>query len=150
MRIIRLLIYLLFLTSFISCRASTDKKTSETAKNTELSYNIDLIITVYNKFVFAIDSSEALSPEEYFTANALKKLQDDYTFDCDNGPCYAYYALRTEAQDSKPGSDGASLIHDIRPTGDGWYTVSYSDMGWPGKTRIKVVDRKIDDYERLE
>lgn len=100
--------------------------------------------------MFAKFLEDDVSPERYFTADVLTKLQEDYAFDCDNGPCYAYYALRTDAQDSRPGSDGASIIQDIEPTGDGWYTVTYSDMGWPGKTRIKVYDRKIVDYKRME
>ncbi len=119
---------------------------------TENNGDADLIKSVYRKFVFAIDSDgcDIGNPEKYFTAKALKKLQDDYMFDCDEGPCYAYYALRTEAQDSKPDSTGASQITGIEPTGDGWYIVSYLDMGWPGKTRLRVVDGKIDDYERIK
>lgn len=85
----------------------------------------------------------------YFTANALKKLQADYDFDCDEEPCYAFYALRTEMQDSKPGTDGSSQIYSIEPQDD-WFVVFYSDMGWSGKTRIKIVDGKIDDYQRLK
>lgn len=112
----------------------------------------DLIKSIYRKFVFAIDNdgSDIGNPEKYFTAKALKKLKDNYMFDCNEEPCYAYYALRTEAQDSKPDSTGTSQITGIEPTGDGWYIVSYLDMGWPGKTRIRIVDGKIDDYERIK
>ncbi len=143
-----------------SCGTSTDKKPVEAileqdSKSDEALADglvIDEVInTVYEKFVFGIDSNGGdLTPETYFTANALKKLQEDYDFDCEDGPCYAYYALRTEMQDSNPESDGASRIYSVEPVGDGWYTVSYSDMGWPGKTRIKIVDGKIDDYQRLK
>lgn len=108
----------------------------------------ELINRVYDKFVFAIDTEEYVTPEDYFTVNALKKLQQDYEFDCEYGPCYAYYALRTRAQDSKPGSEDVSKICKIEHIGDGWYEVSYIDMGWSGMTRVKVVDGKIDDYER--
>ncbi len=122
--------------------------TEETVvNNTEA---IELITTVYDKFVFAIDSSGSDNPEEYFTANALKKLQEDYEFDCEDGPCYAYYALRTEAQDSKPATEEVSQIYSIEAAENGWYVVSYSDMGWKGKTRVKVVNGKIDAYERLK
>jgi hypothetical protein len=32
----------------------------------------------------------------------------------------------------------------------GRYVVSYSDMGWPGKTRVKIINgNKIDAYERV-
>lgn len=81
--------------------------------------------------------------------NALRKLQDAYEYDCYDGPCYAYYTLRTEAQDSNPKTDDISQICDIETAEDGWYIVSYLDMGWSGKTRVKIVDGKIDDYERI-
>lgn len=151
---------MMLLIGIVSCGASPDKKTAEVAavQSTETdkvlaesSPDIDVINAVYDKFVFATDSAgdEINNPEKYFTANALKKLQDDYDFDCDDGACYAYYALRTEAQDSKPGSDGASQICNIEPIGDGRYMVSYVDMGWPGQTRIRISDGKIDNYERI-
>lgn len=151
---------MMLLIGIVSCGASPDKKIAEVAavQSTETdkalaesSRDIDMINTVYDIFVFAIDCSgdEINNPEKYFTDNALKKLQEDYTFDCDDGLCYAYYALRIEAQDSKPGSDGASQICNIEPNGDGRYMVSYVDMGWPGQTRIRIADGKIDNYERI-
>ena len=87
---------------------------SETYKTVRESPEIaELINSAYNQFVFALDSSEEASPEMYFSAHALMKLQQDYTFDCDKGPCYAFYALRTEYQDSKPGSDETSAQAEI-------------------------------------
>lgn len=161
MRIIKFLIYALLSAGCASCGmsatsdASSEAVSHDTVADTSIisadAENRDVIKSVYDKFVFAIDaeSEEINHPEKYFTANALKKLQDAYDFDCDDGPCYAFYALRTEASDSKPGTDGASVIYTITPVGDGWYIVSYSDMGWPGKTRIRAENGKIDDYERL-
>ena len=113
------------------------------------SEDIELIKNVYDKFVFAKDSQGEVAPESYFTDKALKKLQHDYEFDCDEDPCYAFYALRTGMQDSKPGTDGASQISNIEPDREGWYVISYSDLGWDGKTRVRIVDGKIDDYRRL-
>lgn len=158
MKILNLICCALALVGFTSCGASTDKKTPETCveqksetedRFTDDSENTNLINTVYEKFVFAIDSVDEIVPETYFTDNALQKLQEDYDFDCDEGPCYAFYALRTEMHDSNPESDEESEINSIEVAEDGWYTVSYTDMGWPGKTRIKIVDGKIDDYQRL-
>lgn len=159
MKILKCICSTLLLVGTISCGASTNERTTESIAEQssdieetieESSKCINLINTVYDKFVFVIDSDNDVIPETYFTSNALKMLQEDYEFDCDEGPCYAYYALRTEAQDSKPGSDETSRIYSIDPAGDGWYIVSFSDMGWPGKTRIKVVDGKIDSYERMD
>ena len=112
----------------------------------------DLIKTVYSKFVFAIDADPEVyaHPERYFTANALKKLKDSYEFDCEDNDCYAFYELRTQEQDSKPGTTGESDVTDIESIGDNWYVVKYSDMGWFGMTRIKIVNGKIDDFKRCE
>ena len=154
------MVYAFLLTGLVSCGASatgdasTKSVESDSVSSQPIPENtgdIDLINLVYEKFVFAIDSEgdEINHPEKYFTAGALKKLQDDYEFDCDEGGCYAYYALRTGAQDSNPESDGASKVYSVEPADGGWYIVYYSDMGWPAKTRIRIVEGKIDDYELL-
>lgn len=159
MKITELTLYALLFVGVASCGTPTKEQAATPAEQTSTSdksltdnaESTDLINSVYNIFVFATDADAEINyPEKYFTANALKKLQEDYTFDCDEGPCYAFYALRTDAQDSRPGSDEASLILSIELEEDGWYIVSYSDMGWPGKTRIRIVDSKIDDYHRLQ
>ena len=148
----------LLLAGLASCGTSADKGKTETiveqisvANETiaEINEDTNLINIAYEKFVFAIDSQNE-QPETYFTANALKKLQEDYEYDCDEGSCYAFYALRTKMQDSNPETDGASMVNNIEPDGNNWYVVSYSDMGWTGKTRIKIEGGKIDDYERIE
>ena len=95
MRILKLISCAILLAGLASCGASTAKDTdadtierqeavTETA-TTENTANTDLITSVYDKFVFAIDSDgdEINNPEKYFTPGALKKLQDDYKFDCD-------------------------------------------------------------------
>ena len=129
-------------------RVEKESVTSESGINPQ-DYS-DLIKTVYAKFVFSSDADSEVyaHPERYFTANALKKLKDSYEFDCDGDNCYAFYELRTKEQDSKPGTTGESRIINIESIGDAWYIVKYSDMGWPGMTRIKIVDGKIDDFDR--
>lgn len=144
---------------FVSCYGSSKKAATEQSIEKDASTDevltkndksIDLIKSVYDIFVFAIDADgdNIHHPEKYFTAHALKKLREDFEFDCEDEPCYAYYALRTDAHDSKPGSDGIFLIYNIEPIEDEWYMVSYSDMGWHGKTLIKISDGRIDDYKR--
>lgn len=164
MKTLRLTLYTLLLAGAASCGTQADSKEAATEATLAVDGTsadesvaaapaadaaIRLINTVYDRFVFATDSDGRVRPEDYFTAGALAKLQADYTLDYDEGPCYAFYALRTEAQDSKT-DDASSAIISIEPAADGWYVVSYSDMGWPGKTRVRVVDGKIDDYERME
>lgn len=159
MKICLINIPVMLLTILVSCSSIDKKKTTEQTVQENTIHNeayadnakdIDLIKSVYDIFVFAIDADgdDIRHPEKFFTSHALKKLHEDYKFDCDDGTCYAYYALWTDAQDSKPGSDEESTVIDIKSAENGWYIVSYLDMGWPGKTRIKVTDGKIDDYER--
>jgi len=145
------------LASLVSCGSKTSADTNVTESESNLSQTVQplqtdtdslLISSVYEKFVFATGSDGNDNPTDYFTSNALKKLQDDYEFDCEDGPCYAFYALRTDEQDSKPGVEDVSQICSIESVGDGYYIVSYLDMGWSGMTRVKIVDGKIDDYER--
>lgn len=158
MKIIALICLYILFAGFVPCRATKceNKKSveSNSAPKTTFVENaeiIDLIKSVYDQLVFAADynGNEICNPEKYFTDNALKRLREDYEFDCIEGPCYAYYALRTDNQDSNPNSDGVSEIQMIDLCEDGWYIVSYLDMGWHGKTRIKVINGKIDDYMRI-
>ena len=156
--------YILYFTIFAAiglCSCGVSGNTEGNGKSlepsSEISNNIaeqvdykDLINTVYDKFVFAIDADPEIydHPEKYFTANALDKLSSSYEFDCESGDCYAYYELRTREQDTKPGTDGESHILKIEQLDEDWYVVSYADMGWSGMTRIKIDNGKIDDYQR--
>lgn len=145
--------YAFLLASFISCGAKNNANSYGGTQNvTNVTQNSndasELISSVYDKFVFAIDTEGNDDPADYFSANALKKLQDDYEFDCEGEGCYAFYALRTMQQDSKPGAEDVSEILAIQPIGEGWYEVAYLDMGWSGVTQIKIVDGKIDAYQR--
>ncbi len=129
---------------------SVEKDTVTSVSGINSQDHLDLIKTVYAKFVFASDTDSEVyaHPERYFTSNALKMLKDSYEFDCEDNNCYAFYELRTKEQDSKPGTTGESDIINIERIGDDWYVVKYSDMGWSGMTRIKIVDGKIDDFKR--
>ncbi len=108
-----------------------------------------LVRTVYDTFVFAIDSDGSANPADYFTPKALKALEEAYEYDCEEGGCYAFYELRTSNQDSKPGTEGESFVDVIQDLGGGWYAVMYSDMGWEGVTLVKIADGKIDEYQRM-
>ena len=159
MKSIKLIFAITLASAMCSCGAhnssaneteSVEKETVSSDSGINSQDYSNLIKTVYSKFVFAIDADlEVYShPERYFTASALKKLKDSYEFDCEDNNCYAFYELRTQEQDSKPGTTGESDITDIESIGDNWYVVKYSDMGWLGMTRIKIVDGKIDDFTR--
>ena len=78
----------------LACGANAENATylrdghnlTEKGTDTDIAKYTDLVNNVYNKFVFAIDADVNDKPEIYFTDNALKKLQDDYDFDCQDGP----------------------------------------------------------------
>lgn len=159
MKYLQLFLAVISAFSVCSCTANntsavdTGKIESEVTKNDSIAVTpccSELINTVYNEFVFAPEANPTVysHPEKFFTAKALKKLKDSYDFDCENNDCYAFYELRTQQQDSKPGTAGELRIISIENAGDGRYVVKYSDMGWSGITRIKIADGKIDDFER--
>lgn len=122
--------------------ATEDSSTSATVVDD--SANEDLIKTVYEKFVFGFSEDGV---NDYFTDNALKKLSEAYDMECEGGNCYGFWELRTMSQD---GPEDTSSVTAIEPIDDGWYAVTYSDMGVKGTTNIKIVDGKIDDYKRVK
>jgi len=68
-------------------------------------------------------------------------LEGLWEADFDNS--YSWWDFRTAFQD---GPSEESALESIDPLGDGWYRVSYSDMGHTGITDVKVADGKICDY----
>lgn len=71
----------------------------------------------------------------------LKKLQDAYPYDSD-GVAYATWLFRSGQQDSKPGSDGKTMMLDVKADGD-WYFYTALDMGWKVTNRIKVISKDV-------
>ena len=69
----------------------------------------------------------------------LNKLQDAYPYDSDE-PAYATWLFRSGRQDSKPDSDGKTMILDVTANGD-WYTYKALDMGWEFTNRIKLTSK---------
>ena len=76
--------------------------------------------------------------QKHCSDELLKKLQDAYTYDSD-GPAYATWLFRSGLQDDMPGSDGKSMMLDIKADGD-WYVYTALDMGWKFTNRIKVTN----------
>lgn len=60
--------------------------------------------------------------------------------------CYEFWKFRTIAQDDNPNVGNVSKIKEISVNNDGWYEVKYLDMGYDGKTTIKVENSKIVDF----
>ena len=81
--------------------------------------------------------------QKHCSPELLKKLQEAYPYDSD-GPAYASWLFRSGQQESKPGSDGKTMMLDVKADGD-WYVYTALDMGWEFTNRIKVTcpDGKI-------
>ena len=57
---------------------------------------------------------------------------------------YSFWVFRTGLQD---GPSSESSVESIEPLGDGWYRVTYSDMGNPGVTDVQVENGRISAYK---
>ena len=77
--------------------------------------------------------------QKHCSPELLKKLQDAYPYDSDK-PAYATWQFRSGQQDSKPGSDGKTMILDVTADGD-WYTYKALDMGWEFTNRVKLTNK---------
>lgn len=55
-----------------------------------------------------------------------------------------FWELRSGAQD---GPSNVSKVTDITAEGDGWYNVSFLDMGNKGSKSLKIEGDKIVDYK---
>ena len=106
--------------------------------------DISLIRKVYSQFVFDYEDEDET---RYFTPHALRKLQEDYDYDCYDGPCYGFWVLGSGSYDSPV--DAVSYLTSINPDKDGWYQVTYMDDGVFGLTRMKLSGGKIDDYKKV-
>ena len=77
--------------------------------------------------------------QKHCSQELLKKLQDAYPYDSD-GPAYATWLFRGGQQDSKPGSDGMTMMLDVTADGD-WYIYRALDMGCEFTNRIKLTSK---------
>ena len=85
-----------------------------------------------------------------------KPMTDDYLkstvsteilntlWEADYDETYSFWYFRTGFQD---GPSDVSEVEGIEPLGEGWYRVSYSDLGNPGVTDVKVEGGKITAYK---
>ena len=67
----------------------------------------------------------------------------DRIWEADFPSSYSYWALRTGYQDG-PSKD--SSVEEIKPLGNGWYEVTYTDLGFRGITDVKMEGGKIADF----
>lgn len=84
---------------------------------------------------------------EHSTPEVLSRLRGSYDSDVDDGTGDAdrlgVWELRTQNQD---GPSSVSKVTDITPEGNGWYKVSFLDMGNRATRRLRIVDGRMADY----
>ena len=68
-------------------------------------------------------------------------------WEADYEDTYSFWVFRTGLQD---GPSSVSSVESIEPLGEGWYRVTYSDMGNPGVTDVQVKDGRICAYKFQE
>ena len=90
----------------------------------------DFLNKLYRDYVFG--SHDFSKVKSQFAGSIVKRLRAEYDVE---GGGYAVWLFRTASQD---GASDKSEVKSISSDGDGWYTVTYSDMGNAGLTRFKV------------
>lgn len=114
--------------------ADEDTETSSEQEDVKL-------ITEWYDYVFGKKEISDDVLNKFLSSNVKKRIwTEDYE------GCYEYWKFRTSAQDYDPNVGDVSKIEDISVNNDGWYEVKYLDMGYNGKTTIKVVNSQIVDF----
>lgn len=99
------------------------------------------LITEWYDYVFGKKEISDDVLNKFLSSNVKKRIwTEDYE------GCYEYWKFRTSAQDYDPNVGDVSKIEDISVNNDGWYEVKYLDMGYNGKTTIKVENSQIVDF----
>lgn len=103
-----------------------------------ISEGMDLLKNIYNKYVFQ-HNDFLLNADNVFDENIRTRLNNIY-IESNNlneaRNAYAMQMLRTGYQD---GPTNENCIIDIIYKGQGWFEVSYLDMGHKGKTSFKLI-----------
>ena len=76
--------------------------------------------------------------KRHCTKRMLKVLRVCFDLDCDYGDCYAGWVFRSGMQDGPSEEYG---IIKIKPTGNGWYSYEFYDMGIHSSNSIKVIKK---------
>lgn len=103
-----------------------------------ISKGLELLKSIYNNYVFSHNNFLS-NANDVFDENIGQRLNGIYAslsnFN-DDKTGYAMQMLRTSYQD---GPSKKSCIRDIIYKGQGWFEVSYLDMGHEGKTSFKLI-----------
>lgn len=118
--------------------------------NTDAESVATFLKAFYARYVFDAESMEKIA-NDVCTPKLLKYLEKEYDYDCMEEPCYAMWCFRTGMQD---GPSDVRKVTDVTAENDGWFKVSYLDMGNEGVTRIRFImthgKYKMDEVVRVE
>jgi len=102
----------------------------------------------YNDYVFGNKDFSSIA-QTTCTPRLLQQLKDAYEYECESGDCYAMWLFRSGNQD---GVSDVSKVTNVTDEGDGWFKVSYIDMGIEGATYIRLIQygevQLIDEIRR--
>lgn len=111
----------------------TKKETgAEANENSNDEAIIEFITDMYNNTKYEDDAFL----EQHCSKQLLKKLQEEFDYDCFEGNCYASWLFRSGAQD---GPNDRNEIVSVEALGDNWYIYNFYDMGNYASNKIKVV-----------
>lgn len=91
---------------------------------------------IFGREDFYAKAKEICTPQ---MLNLLKKEYVEMGYECEDGECYGIWIFRTSFQDGPSDIDEVQEITDI---GDGWYKVTYLDMGHNGETFIQLINNE--------
>lgn len=100
--------------------------------------DLEVITSFYNAALGQTKMSDKLLKESMSKDLLTALWEDEYE------NTYSFWKLRSGFQG---GLSDESSLDNIEPMADGWYRVSYTDMGFKAVTDVKMVDGKIADYK---
>lgn len=100
--------------------------------------DVDVITNFYNAVLGQAEMTDELLKESV-SEDLLSAL-----WEADYEDTYSYWKLRSGYQD---GLSDESSLENVEAAGNGWYHVTYTDMGFHAVTDVKMVKGKIADYK---
>ena len=136
-RFMKRLILLIALLVGALCNVSAQDRLHPTHTPTSKSDEIKSFITqMYNNKRY--EDYDFL--RKHCSTELLKKLQDAYPYDAD-GIAYATWLFRSGKQDSKPGTEGKTIMLEVKLDGD-WFVYTALDMGWKFTNKIRIANKR--------
>ena len=80
--------------------------------------------------------------DKYLQKTLSEEILEDI-WETEYDDTYSFWVFRTGAQD---GPSRESAVESIEPLGEGWYRVTYSDLGNPGVTDVQLANGRICAY----